>query len=89
MGRTPAAFELARRDPNAVMASVHADSLILDPEEFRHTLAAALQVAAQADQLVVLGIPPTEPTTQLGYIWRGDQVGRQGAYTVHQVRRFV
>jgi mannose-1-phosphate guanylyltransferase len=86
---TLAAFEIAARDPLAVMASVHADSLILDADEFRRTLSAAFSAAADGRHLVVLGINPTEATTQLGYIWRGELVESIGNYPVHRVRKFV
>ncbi len=86
---TLAATEIQRRDPDATMASVHADSLIVDADEFRRTLTAAFGAAESGANLVVLGIPPTEPATQLGYIWRGALLERRGAFAVHQVRQFV
>ncbi|HZR97201.1 MAG TPA: sugar phosphate nucleotidyltransferase, partial [Chloroflexota bacterium] len=84
-----AALAVAERDPAGVMASVHADSLILDAEEFGRTLQAALQVAGSGDHLVVMGITPTTPATQLGYIQRGERIGSANGYAVHQVRQFV
>ncbi len=86
---TLAALHIARRDPGALMASVHADSLIRDPEEFQRTLAAALLAAENGEHLVVLGITPTEPTTQLGYIQRGERIGTANGYAIYQVRQFV
>src|SRR5207248_7791406 len=63
-----AAAMIARRDPNALMASVHSDAHIDDDEEFRRTLNAAFNAADRTGQLVLMGIVPTSPSTQLGYI---------------------
>lgn len=57
--------------PDAIMASVHADHLILKPQEFREALEAASEVAATGP-LVTLGIEPTSAHTGLGYVEQGE-----------------
>ncbi len=83
-----AAVHILRRDPDAVMASLHADHVIRDPEGFRQALLAARDVA-QDDVLVTLGIQPTHPATGFGYIHRGEQVATSRGLPVFRVRRFV
>jgi len=83
-----AALHIWRRDPEAVMASLHADHVIRDAEGFRRALLAAGQVA-EDDVLVTLGIQPTGPATGFGYIHRGEQVSTVDGLPVFQVRRFV
>ena len=66
-----AAAHLEQRigDPaRASMAVLTADHLIGDPDEFRSTVAAALDFAAEKPALVTIGVPPTRPDTGYGYI---------------------
>ena len=74
--------------PDAVMASVHADHLILKPQAFRGALVASAQVADRG-HLVTLGIAPTFPHTGLGYIEQGDLLEPAANHAVYRVKRFV
>ncbi|MFP4381192.1 MAG: mannose-1-phosphate guanylyltransferase [Candidatus Sumerlaeia bacterium] len=51
-----------------VMAVLTADHLIPDEENFRSTVAAAVDVAAKQDTIGVIGIKPTRAETGYGYI---------------------
>jgi mannose-1-phosphate guanylyltransferase len=84
-----AAAMIARRDPEAVMASVHSDAHIDDADEFRRTLAAAFDAADRTGQLVLMGIVPTSPSTQLGYIEAAGVLEEVDGYPVRKVARFV
>jgi len=83
-----AAIHLRRRDSEAVMAVLTADHFIADPEGLRQALAAA-ETAAQAGQLVTLGIKPAFPSTGYGYIQKASQVAIDTALPVFWIRRFV
>ncbi len=74
--------------PDAIMASVHADHLILKPDRFRAALAAAAEVADR-DALVTLGIQPTFAHTGLGYVEQGEALPPAGGHPVYRVVRFV
>jgi len=69
-----AALQIARQDPNAVMAVLPSDHAIGDVGLFRRDLALALDIAARTSALVTIGIPPTHPETGYGYIRLGDVV---------------
>ncbi len=84
-----AAALIARRDPNALMASVHSDAHIDDADEFRRTLDAAFTAADRTRQLVLMGIVPSSPSTQLGYIEAADVLEEVDGYPVRKVARFV
>jgi mannose-1-phosphate guanylyltransferase len=84
-----AALHLAERAPGATWASLHSDAFILDDEEFRRTLAAALEVAARGEHLVTTGIRPQAPATAYGYIQQAEQIDTVNGYPVHRVARFV
>jgi len=78
-----------RRNPEAVVAVLASDHLIVDEPLFLKKLAAAAEAAARTDSLVTFGIQPTFPATGYGYI----QFSKEGGRTVagepfHAVRAF-
>jgi mannose-1-phosphate guanylyltransferase/mannose-6-phosphate isomerase len=79
-----AAAVLARRqDEDAVVLTVAADHVVLDPELFIEATRAARE-AAEDGQIVTFGIRPSEPKTSYGYIRRGEALAAKDAYTVAQ-----
>lgn len=84
-----AAFEIAREDPEAIMAVLPADHVIKDGKRFIESMKAAAEVAC-AGHLVTFGIIPTSPETGYGYIKAKPKVFRKiGAFSVRKVDRFV
>ena len=84
-----AAFEIQRRDPDAVQVVLAADHVIEPADAFRRTLVAGAEEAAKGEHLVTLGIRPTYPATGYGYIRVGDEVGSIDDHPVFEVARFV
>jgi mannose-1-phosphate guanylyltransferase len=84
-----AALHIRERAPEATWASLHSDAYILDDDEFRRTLAAAVSAAAQGEYLVTTGLKPRHPATGYGYIQQGAQLGSVDGYPLHRVERFV
>jgi len=84
-----AALAVQARAPQATWASLHADAYILDDHEFRRTLAAALEAAADGRHLVTTGIRPQGPSTAYGYIEQAEPIGTAQGYPVYRVARFV
>ncbi|MGQ9625870.1 MAG: mannose-1-phosphate guanylyltransferase [Anaerolineae bacterium] len=82
------ALYLKRRNPEEVMASLHADHLIDDEPGFREALQAAEQVAKEG-YLVTLGIEPSGPETGYGYIQRGDLFAEVNNFKVYHVQKFT
>src|ERR1017187_2353610 len=62
-----AAAIIAKKDTNAVMAVLPADSYIRDAKRYRSVVGGALKLAASEDVLVTIGIKPTSPHTGYGY----------------------
>ena len=81
-----AAHILVREDPDAMMIVLPADHIIGDDEAFRLTLARGLRAASAENALVTLGVVPTRPETEYGYIEAGEPAGAEGALLV---RRFT
>ena len=80
-----AALLMERLHPEAVLGIFPADHVIADEEAFARTIQRAIQLAAQQDNIVVLGIEPTRPETGYGYIETGSPL-HDG---VLRVRRFL
>ncbi len=80
-----AARILAREDPDAVMVVLPADHIIRDERAFRESLDRAARAAEAERALVTLGIAPSRPDTEYGYI----EAGSSTSVGVHRVSRFT
>lgn len=83
-----AAAVIRCREPDALMISEHSDHFVPEEDEFRRTLAAALDAADRTRNLILMGIEPAFPSTQYGYIEAGETL-LPGEYPVRKVVRFV
>ena len=63
-----AVASIAHSDPEALIASVHADHRVADVEAYRAAVLASAGWAAATGGLATVGITPTGPATGLGYI---------------------
>ncbi len=86
-----AAFLLERIAPEAILGIFPSDHVIGNPARLRAALQQGCQLAAEAENMVVLGIQPTRPETGYGYIETGDRVvrGANSPNAVLRVRRFT
>lgn len=80
-----AAWRLQRRDPDAVMLSLHADHMIRPYGRFRESASRALEAAADDGRLYCLGKRPTRPEVGYGYLHLGDRLDESR----WEVREFV
>jgi mannose-1-phosphate guanylyltransferase len=62
---------IERDDPEALIASVHADHRVSDPDAYRAAVLASAGWAASTDGLATVGLVPTAPVTGFGYIELG------------------
>lgn len=79
------------RDSKAIVAVLPSDQLILDSETFRSDLQHALSGAELLDEIVLIGIPPTTPSSAYGYVKMGRTIslGHGGEGIFNRVERFV
>ena len=80
-----AAFILQKIDPDSVLGMFPSDQVVGDEAKFRHVLRHAAELAAQGENIVVLGVPPSRPETGYGYIEAGDQISGEQ----FRVKRFT
>lgn len=73
-----AMYSILRRDPDAVMVVVPSDHMILDQENFRSVITEAADYVKRNDVLMTIGIHPTRPDTNYGYI-QGVSLPEQGS----------
>ncbi len=68
-----AAYKIASINPNAMMIVSPSDHHITDKKAFRESLLTAVDYAREHHTLMTIGIPPTFPATEYGYIELGDE----------------
>ena len=61
-------LEIAKKDPNALIAFLPADHFIPETEKYRNYLNTACHYAETENKIVTLGLMPTHPATGYGYI---------------------
>ncbi|RME36145.1 MAG: mannose-1-phosphate guanylyltransferase [Planctomycetota bacterium] len=77
---------IAERDPEAVIGMFTADHIITPVDQFRRSVLRAFETAEQhPDALVTMGIRPSRPDTNYGYIRRGESI----APGVFEVKKFT
>ena len=74
-----------KQDADAVVLTLAADHVMLDPELFVQACQPGRE-AADAGHIVTFGVKPTQPKTSYGYILRGKPLGPKDAY---KVKKFV
>jgi mannose-1-phosphate guanylyltransferase len=79
-----AAHWISKRDPGGQMLSLHADWAVGDDRAFRAAATQALDVAAEHDVLVTVGVKPSRNESGYGYIVPGKPLG-----SARRVQRFV
>ena len=84
-----AALWVRARDPEACVGVFPADHFVLDEAAFMaHVADVADYVRAVPRWLVLLGVPPTAPETDYGWIECGERVGFTPRGLIHRVHRF-
>jgi mannose-1-phosphate guanylyltransferase len=84
------ALHVATEDPGATIAVFPSDHFVTPADRFMEAVAAAAAAVEQhPETIVLLGILPSYPETEYGWIEPGDALDRRGAGLVRRVRRFV
>jgi mannose-1-phosphate guanylyltransferase len=84
-----AAFLMERRDPETVIGIFPSDHVVKDVSRFAEVLRAGVELAAQGETIVVLGVPPTRAETGYGYIEVGEGLGSDTRVAAKRVKRFT
>ena len=85
-----ATYKLYKKDPDATVIVAPSDHLIIGEEQFRDTMLTALETASQSDRLFTIGIDPTRPETNYGYIQVNKAASKKvGRHASFQVKTFT
>ena len=68
------AFLLEKTAPDTILGIFPSDQVVQDVARFAQVLRVGIDIAAEGENIVVLGVPPTRPETGYGYIEQGEQV---------------
>jgi len=80
---------LATHDPQLMMVVLPADHWITPTDAFQRSLRAAITVAKDSDQMVMIGVRPTRVHPGLGHLCTGRARGRAHGCRVFRLTRFV
>lgn len=61
-------------DPEAIIINAASDHIVTDEQEFVRVMKAAVQIAATEKHLITVGITPSFPATEFGYIKIGSDI---------------
>ncbi len=76
------------RDPEAVVVNIASDHVLLNEDEYRRVVSAAVALASQKSHLVTVGITPTGPNVNFGYIQANGDLTEVNGYTARLVQSF-
>ena len=85
-----ATYKLYKKDPDATVIVAPSDHLIIGDEQFRDTIRAVLSTAERSDNLFTIGIHPTRPETNYGYIQvNKSRMEKVNEHVSYQVKTFT
>ena len=85
-----ATYKLYKKNPDATVIVAPADHLIIGDAQFIDTIRTALKAAEQSDRLYTIGIEPTRPETNYGYIQINKAFSETfGEHASYQVKTFT
>ncbi len=84
-----ATAKICKKDPDAVIAILPSDHYIEKETKFLKILACADKLCQRENQIVILGIQPTRPATELGYIHIKSGTKSINGCKVFRVKNFV
>jgi len=85
-----ATYKIYHKNPEATVIVAPSDHLIIGEERFQDTILTALDTASRSDRLFTIGIEPTRPETNYGYIQINKAVSKtSGRHVSYQVKTFT
>ncbi|HPH78914.1 MAG TPA: mannose-1-phosphate guanylyltransferase [bacterium] len=84
-----ATLRIMKIDPQANIAVLPSDHFIRHKKKFREILQKADKLATRENKIIILGIKPTRPATEFGYINISKSAKSIDKYKVFQVKKFV
>lgn len=76
------------RDPEAIAVNIASDHVLINDDEYRRVVSAAVELASHKEHLVTVGITPTGPNVNFGYIKASGTLMEIAGYDAHKVESF-
>jgi mannose-1-phosphate guanylyltransferase len=76
------------RDPEAVVVNIASDAVLKDVEEYRSVITTAVEIASEKKYLLTVGITPTTPNVNFGYIQTGRTLDERDGRKVYVATSF-
>lgn len=77
-----------QRDPEAVVINMASDHVLQSDEGYRDVISTAVEIARDKQHLLTVGIKPTTPNVNFGYIRAFQPQGERNGHTVYAVDSF-
>jgi len=85
-----AVAQIHKLDPNAIIASIHSDHIVLKEDAFKDAINLAFtSVKIEKDIIFTIGIKPTHPHTGYGYIEKGKLKQEIDNHNIFWAKKFV
>jgi mannose-1-phosphate guanylyltransferase len=88
MAHVVSTFFIAKKDPNALVVNFASDHFIPQVDEFVKQLRIALEFLAGSDSILTVGIRPTHPDVNYGYIKQGKKIREIDDWPFYEVAVF-
>jgi len=75
--------------PEAILAVLPSDHLFVDELPWLEATRAAIELATETENLIVLGVLPAEPSSNYGYLQLGEVLGKRRGLPVYPVSKYV
>jgi mannose-1-phosphate guanylyltransferase len=88
MAHVVSTFFVAKKDPNALVVNFASDHFIPQLDDFVKQLKIALEFLAGSDNILTVGIKPTHPDVNYGYIKQGRKIREIDDWPFYEVEKF-
>ena len=77
------------RDPEAIVVNMASDHVLKDVEEYRRVIQTSIELASSKEYMVTVGITPTSPNVNFGYIQSAEVLATKNSSEVKRVQSFT
>ncbi len=84
-----ACIHILEKQDDAVVIIAPADHYIENNEQFTNLLKEAVAVCQSSDAVLVFGVKPAGPSTNYGYIAKGEKSAPSGTQDIYRVDKFI
>jgi mannose-1-phosphate guanylyltransferase len=88
MAHIVSSFFIYKEDPHAIIVNLASDHFIPNNKEFARQMKIALRFLKESDYILTVGIKPTHPDVNYGYIKQGKEIKKINNWPFYEVAEF-